>query len=104
MAAQFDWDQAKDEENQRKHGVSFSEAVLAFLDSNRAIARDFDHSLEEERFYCFGKVGNHVLTVRFTYRAEIIRIIGAGYWRKGRRAYETNQRIHRRALGPDQDN
>jgi len=104
MAAQFDWDQAKDEENQRKHGVAFSEAVLAFLDSNRAIARDFDHSLEEERFYCFGKVGNRVLTVRFTYRSEVIRIIGAGYWRKGRRAYEANQRVHRRALGPDSDN
>jgi len=79
MAAQFDWDSAKDEENQRKHGVAFSEAILAFLDSNRAIARDFDHSLEEERFYCFGKVGDRVLTVRFTYRSEVIRIIGAGY-------------------------
>jgi len=97
MTAFFDWDPDKDEENQRKHGV-------AFLDSKRAIASDFDHSLEEERFYCFGKVGERVLTVRFTYRSEVIRIIGAGYWRKGRRAYEAIQRVHRRALGPDQDN
>ena len=104
MAVQFDWDQAKDEENQRKHGVAFSEAVLAFLDSNRAIARDFDHSMEEERFYCFGKVGDRVLTVRFTYRSEVIRIIGAGYWRKGRRAYEAIQKVHRRTPRPDQDN
>jgi uncharacterized DUF497 family protein len=103
MAAVFDWDPVKDEENQRKHGVAFAEAVLAFLDSKRAIARDFDHSLEEERFYCFGKVGDRVLTVRFTYRSEVIRIIRAGYWRKGRRAYEAIQRVHRRALGPDQD-
>lgn len=104
MTAIFDWDPVKDEENQRKHGVAFSEAILAFLDSNRAIARDMDHSLEEERFYCFGNVGNRVLTVRFTYRSEVIRIIGAGYWRKGRRAYEAKQRVHRRALGQDQDN
>ena len=103
MAAVFDWDPVKDEENQRKHGVAFAEAVLAFLDPKRAIARDFDHSLEEDRFYCFGKVGDRVLTVRFTYRSEVIRIIGAGYWRKGRRAYEAIQRVHRRALGPDQD-
>jgi hypothetical protein len=104
MTAFFDWDPDKDEENHRKHGVAFAEAVLAFLDSKRAIASDFDHSLEEERFYCFGKVGERVLTVRFTYRSEVIRIIGAGYWRKGRRAYEAIQRVHRRALGPDQDN
>ena len=104
MAAVFDWDPVKDEENQRKHGVAFAEAALAFLDPKRAIARDFDHNLEEDRFCCFGKVGDLVLTVRFTYRSEVIRIIGAGYWRKGRRAYEAIQRVHRRALGPDQDN
>ncbi|MSP98008.1 MAG: BrnT family toxin [Betaproteobacteria bacterium] len=94
MAARFEWDPAKDEENQRKHGVEFSEAILAFLDFNRAIARDFDHSRNEERFYCFGKVGDRVLTVRFTYRSGVIRIIGAGYWRRGRRAYEAKQGIH----------
>lgn len=94
MAAWFEWDPAKDEENQRKHGVAFSEALRAFLDSNRAIARDFDHSLDEERFYCFGKVGDRVLTVRFTYRSGVIRIIGAGYWRRGRRAYEAKQGLH----------
>jgi uncharacterized DUF497 family protein len=32
MAATFDWDLAIDTENQRKHGVSFGEAQLAFLD------------------------------------------------------------------------
>ena len=30
----------------------------------------------------FGEVDDGVLTVRFTYRTSIIRIIGAGYWRK----------------------
>ena len=42
----------------------------------------------EERFYCFGEVDGGVLTVRFTYRASVIRIIGAGYWRKGKAIYE----------------
>ena len=95
MAARFDWDPAKDEENQRKHGVTFLEAQLAFMDPNLVIARDFDHSAEEERFYCFGRVGDCVLTVRFTYRPDVIRIIGAGYWRKGRKIYrEKNPQIH----------
>ena len=31
--------------------------------------------------------------VRFTYRGETIRIIGAGYWRKGRRLYEKENPI-----------
>ena len=37
---------------------------------------------------CFGKVGDGVLTVCFTYRKSVIRIFGAGYWRKGKRIYE----------------
>lgn len=44
MAAAFDWDPAKDTENRRKHGVSFGEAQLAFLDPGRVIARDTGHS------------------------------------------------------------
>jgi hypothetical protein len=30
--AGFEWDPKKDEENQSKHGVSFTEAQLAFVD------------------------------------------------------------------------
>jgi uncharacterized protein len=57
-------------------------------DPQRVIAKDETHSQTEERFYCFGEVDGGVLTVRFTYRASVIRIIGAGYWRKGRTIYE----------------
>jgi uncharacterized protein len=88
MTASFEWDLDKDAENQRKHSVSFSLAQEAFSDPNRVIARDLAHSRSEERFYCFGSVGGGVLTVRFTYRNDVIRIIGAGYWRKGKRIYE----------------
>jgi uncharacterized protein len=88
MTASFEWDLDKDAENQQKHGVSFSLAQEAFSDPNRVIARDLAHSKSEERFYCFGSVGGGVLTVRFAYRNDVIRIIGAGYWRKGKRIYE----------------
>jgi uncharacterized DUF497 family protein len=86
--ARFDWDPDKDAENQRKHGVSFSRAQYAFADPQRVIAKDEAHSQTEERFYCFGEVDGGVLTVRFTYRASVIRIISAGYWRKGKAIYE----------------
>ena len=50
--------------------------------------KTLEHSGAERRYFCFGSVGNGVLTVRFTYRAGRIRIFGAGFWRKGKRIYE----------------
>ncbi len=88
MAGRFDWDPEKDAENQRKHGVSFGRAQYAFADPKRVIAKDVSHSQTEDRYYCFGEVEGGVVTVRFTYRASVIRIIGAGYWRKGKATYE----------------
>ena len=95
--ARFEWDPRKDHENQEKHGVAFAVAQLAFADSRRVIAEDLSHSSAEKRYYCFGEVGGGVLTVRFTYRAEVIRIYGAGYWRKGKRIYERENQVHGRA-------
>lgn len=86
--AQFEWDPKKNQQNAEKHGVDFYDAQEAFLDEKRVIAEDLDHSHGEKRYFCFGKVSGHVMTVRFTWRNNIIRIIGAGYWRKGRKIYE----------------
>ena len=60
----------------------------------RVIARDPSHSQSEERYYCFGMHADGALTVRFTYRRGIIRIIGAGYWRKGKAVYEEANHLH----------
>ena len=95
MAADFDWDPAKDAENQRTQGVSFGEAQIAFLDPGRVIARDVKHSQTEQRYYCFGRVSEGVLTVRFTYRGNTIRIIGAGFWRRGRKLYEAHSKVRK---------
>lgn len=89
----FEWDKNKNNINREKHNISFEEAQYAFSDLNRIIAKDLEHSKKEERFYCFGKVGEHVVTVRFTYRNDKIRIIGAGYWRKGKQIYEKENKI-----------
>ena len=94
MGASFEWDPAKDAENRRKHGISFAEAQAAFLDPRRVIARDVAHSRSEPRFYCFGRVADGILTVRFTYRGNVIRIIGAGYWRTGKKLYEAHSKVH----------
>lgn len=89
----FEWDDEKDKENQKKHGVPFKIAQYAFSDPARVIAEDLSHSKDESRYYCFGKVGEGILTVRFTYRRSILRIFGAGYWRKGKKVYEEENKI-----------
>jgi hypothetical protein len=91
----FEWDSVKEAQNDEKHGVSFSMAQYAFADPHRVIAKDESHSQYEERFYCFGKVDSGILTVRFTYRFSVIRIIGAGYWRKGKAIYERENLIYK---------
>ena len=90
----FEWDSAKDEVNQKKHGVPFALAQLAFLDHLRVILEDLEHSDDEKRYYCLGKVADGIMTVRFTYRKNKIRIIGAGYWRKGKKIYDRENKIH----------
>ena len=97
--ARFEWDPKRDQENQKKHGVSFAKAQFAFADSKRVIAEDLSHSSREKRYYCFGSVESGVLTVRFTYRGDVIRIFGAGYWRKGKRIYEQEHQVHGRTAG-----
>ena len=62
---------------------------------SRVIAEDLQHSESEKRYYCFGKAGGGARTVRFTYRENVIRILGAGYWRRGKAIYERENKIHK---------
>ena len=95
MQSNFEWDAEKDTLNQEKHNISFAAAQYAFADPQRVIAKDEEHSGAEDRYYCFGEVDGGVMTVRFTHRASKIRIIGAGYWRKGKAIYEQENNLHR---------
>jgi uncharacterized DUF497 family protein len=88
----FEWDAWKSITNELKHGVSFEIAAIVFADPSRRVFKDERHSIAETRWYCLGRVEGRVLTVRFIYRRQVIRIIGAGYWRKGRKLYEEGQK------------
>lgn len=90
----FEWNSIKDAENRGKHGVSFAKAQRAFSAPKRIIARDLTRSTaREERYDCFGRVGGGIMTVRFTYRSNRVRIFGAGCWRKGRQIYERENQV-----------
>ena len=93
MKTSFEWDQNKNHENIKKHGVNFETAQFAFVDPKLIVAEDLEHGNKEKRFYCFGKVKGGILTVRFTYRKNRIRIIGAGFWRRGKKIYEEENHI-----------
>lgn len=98
MTAKFEWDTGKNLLNVLKHGVSFETAKRAFEDPAMVLARDEKHDVPgERRHFCFGRVDDAVLTVRYTVRRGVIRIFGAGYWRHGRRTYEKENPLHGRA-------
>ena len=77
---EFDWDERKNAQNRRKHGVSFEEAKTVFLDENALLIADPDHSADEERFILLGLSSSlRALVVCHCYRRdrETIRIISA---------------------------
>jgi uncharacterized DUF497 family protein len=93
----FEWDEAKNLSNQRKHGVSFQKASGVFLDPFYVTVQERIED-GEPRWQTLGVVGDVLLlTVAHTVReksddgaeVEIIRIISARRaTRKERRRYE----------------
>lgn len=78
---QFVWDSNKSDNNFKKHGVTFNEAMSAFNDENGQEFFDPNHSeLEEDRFLFIG-ISNRLrlLLVCYCYRENdfTIRIISA---------------------------
>lgn len=84
----FIWDLNKEAQNIKKHTFNFITASKVFFDSKRIITTDEKHSKDENRYFCIGKVKGRIITVRFTYQKNLIRIYGAGSWRKGVALYE----------------
>ena len=50
----FEWDENKNQINQKKHQVSFEEAKTVFYDEEALVIDDPEHSQEEERFIILG--------------------------------------------------
>jgi len=50
----FEWDEAKNKANIKKHGVSFEEAESVFFDEYALLIADPDHSETEDRFVLLG--------------------------------------------------
>ena len=87
----FTWDPRKAALNQRKHGVSFWEAVTAFEDERGILLEEQLHLHDEERFILLGlSADTRLLVVVHCYRTagSAIRIISA------RRATRSEQALY----------
>jgi hypothetical protein len=76
----FEWDEAKNTENRRKHGISFEEAQSVFYDDRALLIEDPDDVQTEERFLLLGlSEALRTLLVCHCYRHRdaVIRIISA---------------------------
>jgi uncharacterized DUF497 family protein len=84
----FEWDEDKNEANLAKHGIDFDEASEVFYEP--LIVHRSNHN-NEERWIAIGKSNDRIISVIFTRRNELIRIISA------RRARKNEEREYRNA-------
>lgn len=75
----FEWDPEKARSNERKHNVSFDEALTVFRDTRALHAYDGDHSWDEDRFIIIGmSEWDRVLMVVYVERSVMtMRLISA---------------------------
>lgn len=75
MNAIFEWDEQKRRSNIEKHGLDFITAAEIF--DGRSIVTAQSASLQEERFLTVGNLDDRFITVVWTWRVDVIRLISA---------------------------
>jgi hypothetical protein len=96
-AIRFVWDERKNADNKRKHGVTFEEGQTVFSDDYALFMHDPDHSEDEDRFLLLGLSAlARMLVVCHCYReeTETIRVISA------RKATKTETALYVRRRQP----
>ena len=83
-----EFDPAKDQENQRKHGISLKLAA-AFDEESAWFDVDDSQDYGELRFNAVGWIGGLLYTLTFTTRGEVVRAISLrGATREEHRRYD----------------
>lgn len=73
--ASFEWNDDKEEQNYKKHGIHFKTAAKVFKDPHKLIREDEEHP--EERYDVLGKVGKLLFVVCVFKENDTVRIISA---------------------------
>jgi uncharacterized DUF497 family protein len=96
--AGFEWDDDKSRANVRKHGIDFEDASEVFY--GPIILRQSNRN-NEERWIAIGSLEDRLITVVFTRRADVIRIISARRARKNEEREYRNAKVGRSPEGQD---
>jgi uncharacterized protein len=73
---ELEWDEAKNRQNIRKHGLDFGDAWEIFAGRPSFPELDLRRDYGEDRWTVIGLLGNRVVVVTFTFGSnEVIRII-----------------------------
>ena len=85
----FQWDEGNSSKNWARHGIGQTEAEQIFVDRPVVVIGDVAHSGTEARYFSFGRTdGGRLLTVVFTVRGQLLRVISARPMsRRERRGY-----------------
>ena len=85
----FEWDDTKAESNERKHGVSFAEALTVFADPLALTGYDPGHADDEDRYITMGtSADNPLILVSHTDRDNLRSISAREATRPARKDYE----------------
>ena len=96
--AGFEWDDDKSKANLVKHGIDFDDASEIFY--GPIVLRPSDRN-NEERWIAIGSSENKFITVVFTRRVNVIRIISARRARKNEEREYRNAKVGRPPEGQD---
>ena len=85
----FQWDEGNASKSSGTHGVSWTEAEQVFMNRPVVVTGDVAHSGSEARYFAFGRTnGGRLLTVVFTVRGKLLRVISVRPMsRRERRGY-----------------
>ena len=76
-SAEFEWDDRKAADNYIKHGVTFEMACDVFKDAFAIERVDDREDYGEDRYAIIGMVDGRLLSVVYTMRDDVIRMISA---------------------------
>lgn len=74
---EFEWDENKNKKNIQKHGIDFNDAKEVFKDEKRVTYEDDRKDYGETRWITIGALFDAILSVVYTIRETVIRIISA---------------------------
>lgn len=94
----FEWDEEKSKSNLTKHGIDFEDASEVFY--GPVILRGSSRN-SEERWIAIGKSRDRILSVIFTRRNDLIRIISARHPRPNEERAYRNAKMGRPPEGQD---